>query len=725
MEANPTLIVNYFSGFKQNLVPLFQRPYTWAEKQWRTLWEDVVSFYDYADTDTKATHFLGAVVTMPARSVPVGVSKFLIIDGQQRLTTIVLILTAIRDTLPGDHVLRRRIQNFYLTNEGYEGTDFFKLLPTQGDRNAYASIIENASAGFPDSQFKKAYDFFRRRLRDIQDDVSIAAAKILQVIESRLMVVMINLSDNDDPYLIFESLNFKGSPLEQADLVRNYFLMRFSIGDQQTAYENLWLPMQNRLGPNLTEFMRHFLGAEGEEVRKGDVYASIKRLVTKEDVKLLMTRMEHLSVFYSRIVTSYSEPNLELRRYFDYFRQLEFGTVYPLLLSLYEDFEDRQFEVAAFLSVLQVLFSFIVRRMVVSVPSNSLSGLFIGLCKAKPVTDNPAAWLSGILAREDKNRRWPTDTEFSGRWVRAPLYGSRACPVILEAIELHFDHHEPVQSEQATIEHIMPQTLTPEWEEMLGPDAPLVHSDLLHSICNLTLTGYNPELSNKTYQDKRILFALSHFELNRYFGDVDTWNRFSMEQRAANLLRYAMRIWPRPIENFERPSAAGQVTIACTGNGTPAAFHGKCVRLVQEHLKTTLSKLSQTRYESADGKFRLSCAVSAEHNETGGIPYYWFGLHQNQLEFLSLASDPYVCLGCGSPSGTLLVPLSVIQKELGSVSVTKGEERLYWHIVVQKRADRFVLRLLGGLDGPDLSPYRIAADEWTVRAAMVSLQSFP
>jgi uncharacterized protein with ParB-like and HNH nuclease domain len=131
MEAAPTLVINYFSGFKQNLVPLFQRPYTWAEKQWQTLWNDVMVFYGWDDTDDKATHFMGAVVTMPARSVPVGVSKFLIIDGQQRLTTVSLLMCAIRDSLGDDQQgARRRIQQFYLTNDGYDGTEFFKLLPT-------------------------------------------------------------------------------------------------------------------------------------------------------------------------------------------------------------------------------------------------------------------------------------------------------------------------------------------------------------------------------------------------------------------------------------------------------------------------------------------------------------------------------------------------------------------------------------------------------------------
>ncbi len=402
MEATPTLIINYFSGFKQNLVPLFQRPYTWGEKQWRTLWEDIMSFYDYPETESKATHFMGAVVTMPARSVPVGVSKFLVIDGQQRLTSVAVLLCAVRDSLIAtDEVRKRKIQNFYLTNDGYDGTDFFKLLPTQGDRGGYSPIVQKF-APFPESQFKKAYEFFRRRLRDQADDGNgIDPGKILQLVETRLMVVMINLSDSDDPYLIFESLNFKGSPLEEADLVRNYFLMRFTVNEQEEVYENLWLPMQNRLGTSLTEFMRHFLGAEGEEVRKGDVYASIKRLVANAEtasVKILMTRMEHLSVPYSRIATPNLEPNVQFRTYFDYFRRLDFGTVYPLLLALYEDYEDGQFAEEEFRSVLRILFSFIIRRMVAGVPSNSLAGLFVGLCKIKPVTETPSAWLSAAHA---------------------------------------------------------------------------------------------------------------------------------------------------------------------------------------------------------------------------------------------------------------------------------------------------------------------------------------
>lgn len=705
MEAAPTQLINYFNGFKQNLVPLFQRPYTWGEKQWRTFWEDVIFFYPSNDVRDQATHFMGAVVTMPARSVPVGVSKYLVIDGQQRLTTVSLLMCALRDSFsPELQGLRNRIQQHYLTNVGYVDTDFFKLLPTQADREAYAVLIHEPVNSVPESQFRKSYEFFKRRLRDTASDgEKIDPERILEIIEKRLMVVMINLSEADDPYLIFESLNFKGSPLEQADLVRNYFLMRFPVTEQQGVYDGLWLPMQSRLGQGLTEFMRHFLGAEGEEVRKGDVYAAIKRLVTDSDsasVRLLMTRLERLSILYGRVsgVTQELEP--KLARYFEHFRRLDFGSVYPLLLALYEDYREDEFTLEEFVRSLAILQSFIIRRMVAEVPSNPLSSLFITLCKTKPVTDKPSDWLSGLLGREDKNRRWPTDEEFAESWVRFDLYGSRACKAVLESLEESYGHHELVSFADSSIEHVMPQTLTTEWTEHLGPAGAEIHAKWLHTIGNLTLTGYNPELGNRSYSEKRRTFALSHFELNRHFGDYERWSPIEIENRARELFKIAIQLWPRP-----EIATASSNSSALTDKRAPAAFHGDCVRLAQEFLGTHLSKLSKTRYESGDGRIRVTCAVSALHVESRDTPYFWFGFNSSQQDFLRTAEQPFVCLGCASAETTLLVPLAVIQSLLDSMSISEVAQ--HRHIVVQKKMGRLVLLLLGGKDGPDLTEFNI------------------
>jgi hypothetical protein len=349
---------------------------------------------------------------------------------------------------------------------------------------------------------------------------------------------------------------------------------------------------------------------------------------------------------------------------------------------------------------MRILHSFILRRTVVGVPSNSLSGLFISLCKTKPVTETPSAWLSGELGREDKNRRWPTDAEFAESWVRSALYESRrACQVVLECLEQSYGHHEIAGFAESSIEHVMPQALTPEWYDMLGADAADVQAEWLHTIGNLTLTGYNPELGNRSYAVKRTTFALSHFELNRYFGDHERWGPIEIENRARDLFRIALQLWPRP------DIAAGSSVV--TDRSVPAAFHGDCVKLAQKHLGVHVSKLSQTRYESGDGRIRLMCAVSAIHDESREVPYFWFGFNISQLEFLKAAELPYVCLGCSSAETTLLVPLAFIQSFLDSMSVSVVAQ--HRHIVVHKKMGRYILRLLGGKDGPDLTEFNVGS----------------
>ena len=245
----------------------------------------------------------------------------------------------------------------------------------------------------------------------------------------------------------------------------------------------------------------------------------------------------------------------------------------------------------------------------------------------------------------------------------------------------------------------MPQTLTPEWEAQLGPDAGRHHVEWLHTLGNLTLTGYNPELSNRPYSEKRVMYALSHFELNRYFGTCEDWSSTEIQARAAKLFGTALQLWPRP------PIAASVMPAA--ERTPPAGFHAECLRLVDGYLGIHVSKLSQTRYESGDGKVRLMCAVSAEHNESGGIPYYWFAFHKTQLDFLQQAATSWICLGCGSAETTLLLPLCEIQDCLERMSLSKTEDRQYWHVVVQKRLGRVVLRLRGGVDGPDLTDFNV------------------
>jgi hypothetical protein len=277
-----------------------------------------------------------------------------------------------------------------------------------------------------------------------------------------------------------------------------------------------------------------------------------------------------------------------------------------------------------------------------------------------------------------------------------------------ECIEEQFGHHESVAFAEATVEHVLPQTLSPGWEQALGQNAALIQSEWLHTIGNLTLTGYNPELGNKEYSEKRTIFGLSHFELNRFFGSCETWGPLEIRLRAESLFKTALQLWPRPATLPEGEPVAQQRT-------EPANFHPECVRAAQARLGVVLSKLSQTRYEAGDQGTRLVCAVSAEHNETGGTPYFWFAVHLRQLEFLDAAPSSWLCFGCGSAKQTLLIQVATIKPLFSQMSVSTGEDRHYWHVVVQKKNGKLVLRLLGALDGPDLTESLLSSQDlsWT------------
>jgi uncharacterized protein with ParB-like and HNH nuclease domain len=254
MKASETNLQPVIEGTKQYVVPLFQRAYSWDDKQWGTLWEDVTAL---TEEEQPRDHFIGSIVTMPTDSVPQGVSKFLLIDGQQRLTTIFILLALLRDEakrIP-DSTLAQEIEETLLTNRFKKGDEIWKLLPTQADREAFLQVLTN-SGTVQDTRISKAATFFRRKLRSQQAP---DFETLKKVIVSNLMLVSIVLHQDDNPHLIFESLNAKGRPLSQADLIRNYFFMRIHTAQQEQLYETSWEPMQEQLGDALT-------GASGVKV---------------------------------------------------------------------------------------------------------------------------------------------------------------------------------------------------------------------------------------------------------------------------------------------------------------------------------------------------------------------------------------------------------------------------------------------------------------------------
>ncbi|WP_424192118.1 DUF262 domain-containing protein [Ampullimonas aquatilis] len=555
MEANPVRIVQYFDGEKQSITPLFQRPYTWNKRNWQSLWDDILSYYN-REHDSASSHFMGAVVSIPAKTVPVGVTKHLVIDGQQRLTTVAIMLCALRDSC--DERKSHQIQD-YLVNRHYDNSvDHLKLLPTQGDRTAYLSIVNPR----PQDHISKhliidCYEFFKKAISEKdENEQQIDPGKILDIVKSLLQVVMINLGEADDPYLIFESLNFKGEPLSQGDLVRNYILMRFrgSVGEggeQERIYREIWHPMESRLGEGFEDFLWHYTIKDGDNVKKPKVYSSIKHNFSqiKEpiDVECHIGEMNKASINYERFLNPGKESNTKIQKELALLFRLEATISYPLLLKLFSACDNNQFDEDILVNCLRNINSLMVRRAVCEEKRSALNKLFIGIASRMPreIADMDE-WIANELAKRVRSERWPDDIEFRSAILTNNLYGTKAARIVLDGIEAHLAGKEVIDlsSDKISIEHIMPQTLNDDWlREIGGSDE--IHRKYLDTLGNLTLTGINSELGNMKFSEKKQMYAGSGVSMNRDLSTYESWSESEILKRSSMLADYAVKIWPR------------------------------------------------------------------------------------------------------------------------------------------------------------------------------------
>jgi uncharacterized protein with ParB-like and HNH nuclease domain len=554
MEASPVHIIQYFNGTKQGVIPLFQRPYSWEQKDWETLWLDLMAQYE---EEGRGSHFMGAVVSVPVNSVPVGVTKHLVIDGQQRLTTLSLLLAAIREAcFSGGDTLTAGIIEDFLINRHYTTPDDLKIVPTQVDRDAYNALVyRKDTASFEECRILQAYRFFLRKLAGKDDDEQpIAPAQVLQAIQQSLQVVMINLSTTDDPYLIFESLNHKGKPLSQSDLVRNYVLMRFQHstsvgGEQEAVYLELWRPMEDALKENMSEFLRHYGMRKGTNVRKGDIYTASKsefeKLKDAGEVRIRLSEMKIAALSYEKFLKPDLEANPRISRRLGALQELDSTVFYPLLLRLYRYWQNDQLTSDGLVDSLDALESFYVRRMTCGVPTNALNKIAMEICAHLPETSIDT-WLREKLGQGSGGRRWPQDDEFQEALIVRSIYTRRRLArYMLIALEEAFEHKEPIDTTTATIEHIMPQTLNAAWKSDLGPEFSDIHERWLDTLGNLTLTGYNSELGNDPFEVKKTKLANTHFEMTKPILENDKWGADEIKFRAASLASKAVIRWKR------------------------------------------------------------------------------------------------------------------------------------------------------------------------------------
>ena len=540
MQAKETRLDSIIEGTKQYVVPLFQRSYSWTKKEWDILWNDICDLYEM---ENPRVHFFGSIVNMPATSVPEGVAKFLLIDGQQRLTTVFILLSILKDlALEGrKERLSDEIKNTLLLNQYKDGYDHYKMMPTQVDRNAFLKVIEGQGHE-ADGQIGQAWKYLEKKVRTSNFDIE----NIKKILTQKFSVVSITLDTDDNPYLVFESLNAKGRSLSQADLIKNYFFMRIHVSKQDEIYSKLWEPMQNNLRDDLSEFIRHYMMRHGGNVRQTDVYYALKDEVSPDNTIDYLNSLNEYSMYYRNMKYPENISDKDLRVRFERLNRIEVTTAYPLILYVYGEFAHNNISKEQFCEVIDVIENYLIRRFVCDYKTNTLNKTFGAAYAFISKYNNDE--IVNAVKEYLSTKGYPKDSEFTERFMTTKLYGGgdrqQKTKFILASLEKSFEHKEIVQMDNLTIEHVMPQTLSDWWVDYLGDDAFSIHDIWLHTIGNLTLTAYNSDLSNKSYIQKRSYLSQSHLELNKYFTSAGEWKKLDIEKRAEQLSKRALNIWP-------------------------------------------------------------------------------------------------------------------------------------------------------------------------------------
>ena len=554
MKASSANFLTVIKGPKQFVIPIYQRTYSWQIAQCNKLFNDILRI---SKDGSLPGHFIGSVVYFQESIHTVSdVPKLLIIDGQQRLTTISIMIAAlaefVRDNQVDIDTNFTKLQNYYLLNAEEEGELRYKLLLTRRDKDSLINIIKGVPLG-NDASLRVAdnFKFFKGKI-NAENAVDIYNGIM------RLFIVDVALEkDKDNPQLIFESLNSTGLDLSQADLIRNYILMGQEIKLQTELYEKYWYPMEQSYGNEYTAsfdwFMRDYLSVKTGTIPRIDrVYDSFKTYASSSKAPDTITEVVQdiykFSGYYVNMVL-HKEPDAELQKGFKNISKLKVDVCYPFLLPVYNDYETGTITNDEFKQIISLVENYVFRRAICGIPTNSMNKTFATIYKAIQKTD----YLEGVKAAFqilDSYKRFPTDTEFEKEIVVKEVYNFRNRNYMLSKLE-NYKRKEFVNVDDYTIEHIIPQNpeLSHEWQKMLGEDWKEVQSKYLHSLGNLTLTGYNSELSDKPFSQKKTMeggFNDSPIRLNDFLRKVDIWNAENIEARAKELAEKARQIWFAP-----------------------------------------------------------------------------------------------------------------------------------------------------------------------------------
>lgn len=556
MKATETKLLDFLRKSAQFIIPIYQRTYSWTEKQCEQLWSDIVR----AGSNPSVTgHFVGSVVYVEKglyshSSIP----QLLVIDGQQRMTTVSLLITALGEAIEAhggiEVTSQKKMSNYFLLNSEEDGELRYKLLLTQTDKDTLIRTVDGKS--LPPRFSRRIADnfrFFQDQLKK-QTDLALVYHGL-----AKLIIVDISLNrEHDNPQLIFESLNSTGLELSQADLIRNYVLMGLEPKDQEELYNDHWYPMEQSFGQvNYVQlfdrFMRDYLTVKtGSIPNISEVYEAFKSYANRTDtgtVAEIVADIHRYSGYFVAMALG-KEKDKDLLEAFDDINTLKVDVCYPLLLELYHDHAAGQLAKTDFLAALRIIENYVFRRAVCGIPTNSLNKTFVSLGKELDKSKYLESLKAAFLLKTSF-RLFPDDEEFKRELEVKDLYNFRSRNYWLRKLE-NYGNKERVDVESCTIEHILPQNpnLSLAWQTMLGSEWKEVQARYLHTLGNLTLTGYNSELSDRPFLEKREMiggFSDSRLRLNSGLRSLEKWDETAITNRAKELAILASTVWARPI----------------------------------------------------------------------------------------------------------------------------------------------------------------------------------
>ncbi|WRE74706.1 DUF262 and DUF1524 domain-containing protein [Helicobacter pylori] len=565
MKAREATLLEFFEENQNNqfVIPIYQRLYSWKKEQCEQLWDDIIKI---GGNDKMNGHFIGSILYV--RNGITHSDPLLIIDGQQRLTTITLLFIALRDR-SSDEAKRKKMES-YLINSDKDGDKKFRLILSESDRDTLLSLIDKdrRKPSEPSLKIVENFKLFEKWINENTDKLE----TIFKGLE-KLMIVWIALKkEKDDPQLIFESMNSKGIELTQADLIRNYIIMETEIEKQEGFYNQYWRAMEENFKQSekqsekqskkqskredlFNRFVRHYLTIKtGKIPNEKRVYEAFKRYQQERGIEteVLLQDLQKYCGYFCQIAFK-KEADKDLNKALGFLVDLERDVVYPLLLELYSDYSDGVLSKQDFIPIIALTESYICRRAVCGFGSNGLNKIFPSFTKKIDKNQYLESIKAHFLSLEKTTGKFPKDSEFKDSLITKELYGrnktkKKKTKYFLERLE-NFDTKEPVNTQECTTEHIMPQTLNLEWERDLGENFQAIHDKYLHTIGNLTLTGYNEKYSNNSFQEKRDMekgFKQSPLRLNQSLRDLEVFGEEQIKKRANVLADWALKIWTYP-----------------------------------------------------------------------------------------------------------------------------------------------------------------------------------